>query len=131
MQAATTHTRKTIAPAWFRHFGDFRASLISVLECGGDTDTAGAIVGALAGSVVGEAGIPAEWIDGIADWPRGPRLLRELADRLAADLTGAVGVPVRYFWPGVIPRNAWFMLLVLAHGFRRLLPPYAGGGWRA
>ena len=26
---------------------------------------------------------------------------------------------------GVVPRNAWFLLVVLAHGFRRLAPPYA------
>ena len=30
--------------AWLRHTGDFRTALISVLECGGDTDTAGAIL---------------------------------------------------------------------------------------
>ncbi len=120
------HTVPIATYAWFRHFGDFRASLISVFECGGDTDTVGAIVGALAGSVVGEAGIPAEWIDGIADWPRGPHLLRELGDRLAAASRGEVREPVRYFWPGVIPRNILFLLVVLAHGFRRLAPPYAG-----
>ena len=121
------HTVPVATYAWFRHFGDFPASLISVLDCGGDTDTTGAIVGALAGAVVGDAGIPAEWIEGIADWPRGPHLLRELADRLAAASTGAASAPVRYFWPGVIPRNAWFLLVVLAHGFRRLFPPYAIG----
>jgi hypothetical protein len=32
--------------------------------------------------------------------------------------------PVRYFWPGLIVRNAVFLLAVLAHGFRRLAPPY-------
>ncbi len=122
------HTVPIASYAWFRHFGDFRASLISVFECGGDTDTVGAIVGALAGSAVGEAGIPTEWIDGIADWPRGPRLLRELGNRLAAASTGDGREPVRYFWPGVIPRNAFFLLVVLAHGFRRLAPPYAE--WR-
>jgi ADP-ribosylglycohydrolase len=114
------HTVPVAAYAWFRHFGDFRASLASVLDCGGDTDTTGAIVGALAGAVVGEGGIPGAWIDGIAEWPRGRALLRELADRLAAASTGTSRSPVRYFWPGVIPRNAVFLLLVLAHGLRRL-----------
>ena len=28
------------------------------------------------------------------------------------------------FWPGLIPRNLFFLSVVLAHGFRRLLPPY-------
>ena len=33
------HTVPVAAYAWFRHFGDFRTSLESVLGCGGDTDT--------------------------------------------------------------------------------------------
>jgi hypothetical protein len=28
------------------------------------------------------------------------------------------------FWPGLLPRNLLFLAAVLAHGFRRLLPPY-------
>jgi len=32
--------------------------------------------------------------------------------------------PVRYFWPGLIPRNILFLVVVLLHGFRRLAPPY-------
>jgi hypothetical protein len=32
--------------------------------------------------------------------------------------------PLFLFWPGVIPRNMLFLLIVLLHGFRRLLPPY-------
>ena len=112
------------AYAWFRHFGDFRASLCSVLDCGGDTDTVGAIAGALAGSVVGEAGIPPDWLEGVVDWPRGTELLRELADRLAAAAAGTPAQPVRYCWPATIPRNLLFLILVLMHGFRRLAPPY-------
>jgi ADP-ribosyl-[dinitrogen reductase] hydrolase len=118
------HTVPVAAYAWFRHFGDFRASLVSVLDCGGDTDTTGAIVGALAGSAVGESGIPETWIEGIAERPRGTALLRELADRLAAAAAGEHRSPVHYFWPAVIPRNLAFFLLVLAHGLRRLAPPY-------
>jgi ADP-ribosylglycohydrolase len=42
----------------------------SVIECGGDTDTVAAITGGICGAEVGEAGIPAEWINRIRDWPR-------------------------------------------------------------
>jgi ADP-ribosyl-[dinitrogen reductase] hydrolase len=119
------HTVPVVAYAWFRHCGDFRQTLTTVLDCGGDTDTTGAIVGALAGATVGEAGIPAEWRAGIADWPRSLRLLRTLADRLEAVITtGQAGAPVRYFWAAIPLRNLIFLLIVLAHGFRRLLPPY-------
>ena len=113
------------AYAWYRHFGDFAGTLSAVLDCGGDTDTTGAIVGALAGAVTGEQGIPPEWLSGIVDWPRGRQLLRAIADRLAqSTLARTSGQPVRYFWPGLIPRNALFLAVVLLYGLRRLAPPY-------
>jgi len=119
------HTVPVAIYAWLRHYGDFQETLESVLECGGDTDTVGAIAGALAGAVVGERGIPAEWITGIWDWPRGLWVLRRLGNSLAQQCNGAGAIgPVRYFWPGVIPRNVFFLGVVLAHGFRRLAPPY-------
>ena len=31
---------------------------------------------------------------------------------------------VKYFWPAIPLRNVVFLGIVLAHGFRRLLPPY-------
>ena len=64
------HTVPVVAYAWLRHFGDFRAALESVLDCGGDTDTTGAIVGALSGASVGLSGTPENWVAGVADWPR-------------------------------------------------------------
>lgn len=119
------HTIPVVVYAWFRHFGDFRKTLTEVLDCGGDTDTTGAIVGALAGIVVGEAGIPADWRAGVIDWPRSLSLLRTLAQRLAvAATTGQPLAPVRYFWPVIPIRNLLFLIIVLGHGFRRLLPPY-------
>jgi len=111
--------------AWLRHPGDFRAALTSALNCGGDTDTVGAIVGALAGATVGEAGIPREWIDGICDWPRSVAVLREAAERLSVwKSEGRTPGPVRYFRPAVLPRNLFFLTVVLCHALRRLLPPY-------
>jgi ADP-ribosylglycohydrolase len=119
------HTVPVAVYAWLRHFGDFRATLVAVLDCGGDTDTVGAIAGALAGAVVGEPGIPDEWLSGLFDWPRGRGFLAKLADRLAdpPDSLQPRG-PVRYFWPGVLPRNLLFLIVILIHGFRRLAPPY-------
>lgn len=111
--------------AWLRHEGDYRATLGAVWDAGGDTDTVGAIAGALAGASAGTAGIPHEWLAGIADWPRSTTLLRRVAERLARqrDKTSALG-PVPYAWPLVPLRNALFLAVVLLHGFRRLLPPY-------
>ncbi len=41
------------------HDGNFPATIEAVLDCGGDTDTVGAIAGSLAGATCGASGIPA------------------------------------------------------------------------
>lgn len=119
------HTVAVASYSWLRHFGDFEATLSAVLNCGGDTDTAGAIAGSLAGAVVGEKGISQSWKHGLWEWPRGRKFLIELADRLAESSHSLKSASrVIYFWPGVLPRNLFFMAMVLLHGLRRLAPPY-------
>jgi len=111
--------------ACLRHLGDFRKALESALDCGGDTDTVGAIVGSIMGAHVGKQSIPAELIAGIAEWPRSVSLLDQIAAKLAQQKgTSRTFGPVRYFWPGLILRNLFFLVVVFIHGFRRLLPPY-------
>lgn len=106
--------------AWHRHFGDFRATIESVVLAGGDVDTVAAIAGAMAGTGSGPSGIPADWSDGIADWPHGSGYIRKLGRRIGDD---SVKVATS-FSPLLLPRGIVFTLLVLAHGFRRLAPPY-------
>jgi ADP-ribosyl-[dinitrogen reductase] hydrolase len=119
------HTVPVAVFAWLRHYGDFRATVEAALDCGGDTDTVGAIAGALAGATVGIEGIPEKWLSDIIDWPRSVRLLRTVADRLGNQFhAGSPLGEVSYFWPAVIPRNLFCLLVVLFHGFRRLSPPY-------
>lgn len=116
------HTVPVSAYAWYRHFGDFETTLSAVLDCGGDTDTTGAIAGALAGAVVGEQGIPADWIGGLLDWPRGPHTYGAIADRMVEGSGRSLGTAtVRYFWPGLLPRNLLFLAGVLLHAVRRLM----------
>jgi len=119
------HTVPVALYAWVRHRNDFRAALVNVLDCGGDTDTMGAIVGALVGASIGPDDIPQEWTKGLLEWPRSLSVLRKLSARLVEQTTRDEPLgPVRYFWPGLIPRNLIFLAVVLLHGFRRLLPPY-------
>ncbi|MGA2248744.1 MAG: ADP-ribosylglycohydrolase family protein [Verrucomicrobiota bacterium] len=100
--------------AWLRHPGDFRAALVSALECGGDTDTVGAVVGALAGVRVGKQEIPIEWLDTICEWPRSCLVMEQIAARLGTQkTTGQPCGPVQYFWPGLIPRNLLFLTTLL------------------
>ncbi|HEY1048569.1 MAG TPA: ADP-ribosylglycohydrolase family protein [Prosthecobacter sp.] len=106
--------------AWLRHRGDFAQAIREVIACGGDTDTVAAITGGICGAEVGESGIPQPWITGIWEWPRSVSYIRRVADALAS---GEQHAP-RLFWPAIPFRNLLFLLIVLLHGFRRLLPPY-------
>jgi ADP-ribosyl-[dinitrogen reductase] hydrolase len=106
--------------AWLRHRGDFASVVRSVIQCGGDTDTVASITGAICGADTGEAGIPCAWIDGILEWPRSVAYIRQVATALASDRCHAP----RYFWPAILLRNLFFLVIVILHGFRRMLPPY-------
>jgi ADP-ribosyl-[dinitrogen reductase] hydrolase len=121
------HTVPAALYVWLRHPGDFRRAIEEIVRLGGDTDTTGAIVGALVGATAGVGAIPPEWLAGLVEWPRTIGWMERLAERLARQFPSE-GAPERsgplpLFWPGLIARNAVFMLIVLGHGFRRLLPP--------
>ena len=106
--------------AWLRDRGKFEASVRSVIECGGDTDTVAAITGGICGAEVGEQGIPPAWISAICDWPHSVQHIRKVAEALADDTNPFPHVT----WPLVLIRNLVFLVVVILHGFRRLLPPY-------
>jgi ADP-ribosylglycohydrolase len=111
--------------AWLRHPRDFRAAVTEAIRCGGDTDTTAAIVGGIVGAAVGKEGIPLEWLGNLAEWPRTVAWLERLGERLAEVMRSgqpgeALPVPVA----GLFVRNLFFFLVVLAHVFRRWLPPY-------
>jgi ADP-ribosylglycohydrolase len=122
------HTVPLALCCWLRHPRDFRAAVEEVIALGGDTDSTGALVGGIAGATLGAGVIPAEWLDGLREWPRSVGWMRRLADRLERQFARAGRAapegPLPLFWPGVIPRNLAFLAVVLAHGLRRLLPPY-------
>ena len=110
---------------WLRHPNNFRTALAAALDCGGDTDTVGAILGALSGAVVGKTGIPIEWLNGIWEWPRSTSYMEKIAANLAEQKSSRQPVgSVGCFWPAIILRNFVFISAVLVHGFRRLAPPY-------
>lgn len=113
------HTVPVALYAWLRHHGDFRSTLVAVLNCGGDTDTVGAIVGALAAV---RCEIPSEWIEAIRDYPISICYLRALAHSLEEIDSGSPGEAPGFPWIALPLRNAVFLIVVLTHGFRRLLP---------
>ena len=101
--------------AWLRHRGDFRAAVESVIRAGGDTDTTAFITGSIAAIECGTERLPEDWAHDIGDWP----VNRSMLHRLTHD--PSEGHPIR---PLLLVRNLVFFLIVLFHGFRRLLPPY-------
>jgi ADP-ribosyl-[dinitrogen reductase] hydrolase len=119
------HTVPIALHAWLSHPADYRGAVLAAIRCGGDTDTVAAITGAIAGAGCGRQGLPAEWLGRLAEWPHGVAWMDELARALALarrDSVMASQPPAAPF--KVLVRNAFFMCVVLAHGFRRLLPPY-------
>ena len=54
-------TLRAVFQALFDH-DDFAASLVDVVNRGGDADTTGAIVGMIAGALYGEAALPQRWL---------------------------------------------------------------------
>ncbi len=85
-------------------------ALLEAVNAGGDTDTIGAIVGAWSRP-------SSELVERLGDGPFGRTHLRGLARALARREP-----PPRWSWPRAMLRNLALFPVVLAHGFRRLLP---------
>jgi ADP-ribosyl-[dinitrogen reductase] hydrolase len=94
---------------WLRHPRDFRAAVTEAIELGGDADTVAAMVGGIVGIVDSP---PQEWVDALWEPVRGPAYLSRLAEGERPRAPGLLQ----------LPRNLLFLLIVLTHGFRRLVP---------
>jgi ADP-ribosylglycohydrolase len=64
--------------------GDFEQAVSFAIRCGGDTDTLGAMAGALAGAAHGSTSIPARWLDALERGQRGRCHVERLARALSA-----------------------------------------------
>ena len=114
-----------VLQVWFKHPLDYRTALREIISCDGDSDTTGAIPGAIVGSGVGREGIPMDWLKktmGMAADP-GPDGVTG-SGLTEAVRTGLGQRPAPIFAGWQLVRNLFFMAIVLAHGLRRLLPPY-------
>ncbi len=119
------NTLPVVVQIVLRHNDDYEKAITEAITCGGDTDTVAAIIGGIVGANVGKAGIPADWIDNLKDWPRDKNYIRLLGEELAVVKWSKQVGRTQWMDPiRLLLRNAFFMLWVLGHGFRRLLPPY-------
>lgn len=113
------HTLPVAVAAWHINSGDFRKTIETVATLGGDTDTVAAIAGSLAGISCTKEGIPDDWVTGIIDRPHSVAYISKLAEALHSGQTCKTG----FSWLQ-LSRGILFTVIVLGHGFRRLLPPY-------
>lgn len=132
------HTVVMVLFCWLRWPGEFRTPMEEIIRLGGDTDTTAALLGGLLGASHGTAAIPPEWIAGLIEWPYstewmsrrlGPQLRRRFWEGHARshvqwESARFQPLPAGIGWLAILVRNLVFLVIVLAHGFRRLLPPY-------
>lgn len=119
------HTVPVVIHCWLSYQQDYPGAILAIIRCGGDTDTTAAILGGIIGASVGEEGILKLWLQGLWEWPRNVQWIKLVGNRLANVVDREVfcqSLSVPIF--GIFVRNLLFMIVVIVHGFRRLLPPY-------
>jgi ADP-ribosylglycohydrolase len=122
----TYHTVPVAIHCWLSFPDDFHKAVTAAIECGGDADTTGAIVGGIVGARVGKENIPTEWISGIWEWPRSVSWMESLGSALSQAWPSSHASRAPSVNPfAVVVRNLIFLSIVLCHGFRRLRPPYS------
>ncbi len=114
------HTVPIVIHVWLRNQNDYQNAILEIIGCGGDTDTTAAIVGGIIGAGVGKQGIPQQWLDNLWEFPRHRKWMEKLGQRLASCQQS----PLPISFTAIFLRNLIFIIIVLWHGFRRLLPPY-------
>ncbi|MHC4742791.1 MAG: ADP-ribosylglycohydrolase family protein [Planctomycetota bacterium] len=122
------HTVPMAIFSWLRNRTSFRDAVEEVVLLGGDTDTTGAITGAIAGASLGYSAIPQEWLSDIIEWPRSVTWMKRLSEHMTHSISKGSGYeasgPLKLFWPAIMVRNIFFTSVVILHGLRRLMPPY-------
>ncbi len=108
------NTVPALVSVGMKHDWDYVKSVSEMISMGGDTDTTAAILGALCG--VKNAGMPESWINGICEFPRSVGMMKRLCDESRPELQWWLPFAV-----AVLVRNIIFLMIVLVHGFRRLL----------
>ncbi len=68
--------------SFISHSHDFEDSVSYAVSLGGDTDTIGAMTGAISGAYHGKKGIPQRWLDVLENGKRGRDYIEMLAEKL-------------------------------------------------
>ena len=117
-------TVPAVIHCWLRNQNDYKKGVIEIIECGGDTDTTAAILGAIIGAKTGKESIPADWRENIVSWPYTEKYIETLLKEFDRGVSGNKFNVKKPLFLLVTIRNLLLYPLVLGHGFRRLLPPF-------
>lgn len=111
-------TLPIVLHSWLRNRENLRGAIIDVVLCGGDTDTTGAIVGSIVGAKAKE--IPSEWVEGIVDFPRDLKFIKEVSLRLSEVFeTKKVQQAPRLSPFAIVVRNVLFICIIIVVAFTR------------
>jgi len=66
----------------FLRFDTFEESVVYAISLGGDTDTIGAMTGAISGAYYGEGAIPHDWVEKLEEGKKGRSYIKRLAEEL-------------------------------------------------
>jgi ADP-ribosylglycohydrolase len=116
------HTVPIALFCWLRTPRSFEDGVSGCIALGGDTDSTAAIVGALVGATAGGSAIPQPLVSRLIEFPRSVSWMRRLASAFPTNESPADWSIL--FTPALVLRNLLFLVIVLTHGLRRLLPPY-------
>ena len=107
-------TLPIVLHSWLRNRDDLAKAIVDVVECGGDTDTTGAIVGSIVGANINGKKAPQAWIDGIVDFPRDVNFIEKISTQLAEVVKRKKSQKALALSPfKIIIRNVIFMAIVL------------------
>jgi ADP-ribosylglycohydrolase len=110
---------------WAHTPSDFQAVVSNAVLLGGDTDSVGAIAGAIAGAGCGADAIPASWKRQLAEWPRDIAWMRGLSEKLKNQARATSNKSVRspsLRWGRTLIRNLIFGVVVIVLFMRRFIP---------
>lgn len=117
------HTLTAVLHCGIAHDWTPASALPAIWAAGGDTDTTGAILGALCGVLRGPEAFPSSWIDGVMEFPTTIAQFEAFACA-TTELRPATIRPA--FTPLLVLRNLVFLAVVLFHGLARLIPFRSG-----
>lgn len=117
------HTVPSVIHAWLSFKGDFRRSIIEMIECGGDTDTTAAILGGILGVSVTVEGIPEDLKNNIYLFPYSMKYIEDISQELGSGSRGNSEIQVKEpFWGLSLCRNLIFIPVIIFYVIRRMLP---------